>query len=36
MTISDRLIWNFEDVIDLTSTIYCPKISLNDFTDFKI
>ena len=36
MTISDRFIWNFEDVINFVFKIYCLKISFNDRTDFEI
>ena len=36
MTISDAFLWNFEDVINFASKIYCPKMSLNDCTDFEM
>ena len=35
MTISDGFLWNFENVINFASIIYCPKITLNDCTDFE-
>ena len=35
MTISDRFLWNFENVINFASPIYCPKIILKNCTHFK-
>ena len=35
MTICDGFLCNLEGVINFASRIYCPKISLIDYTDFE-
>ena len=35
MTISEGFLWNFEDIINFASKIYCLKITSNDGTDFE-
>ena len=35
MKITNGFLWNFKDVINFISRFYCPKISLNDTTDFE-